>query len=59
MPKAKLGSGKRFDALVEKLMKENPGWTRDHAKAVAAKIGRKTYGKMRFQKMAAAGRKRK
>lgn len=51
---APLGSGKRFASLVSKLKKsgaKNPG-------AVAAAIGRKKYGKAKFQKLAAAGRKR-
>lgn len=49
---AKLGGGERFKA-VEASAKasgaENPA-------AVAAAIGRKKYGKKRFQKMAAAGK---
>ena len=53
-PKAPLGSGGRFAALKGKLAARgdvtNPG-------AVAAYIGRKKYGKAKFQKMAAAGRK--
>jgi len=51
----KLGSGKRFKALSSKLKKQgvkNPG-------GLAASIGRKKYGKEKFQKMAAAGRKSK
>ena len=50
--KAKLGSGARFKALTKKLAKKvkNPA-------AVAAFIGRKKYGKVAFQKMAAAGKK--
>lgn len=52
--KAKLGSGGRFKALKNKLAHEkgvrNPG-------AIAAAIGRSKYGKKRFQKMAAKGRK--
>lgn len=49
--KAKLGSGARFKALTKKLKGKvrNP-------KAVAAFIGRKKYGKTRFQKLAAKGR---
>jgi len=54
--KPKLGSGKRFAALKKKLAKQKgiktPG-------ALAASIGRKKYGKKRFQKLAARGRKRK
>lgn len=51
--KAKLGSGARFKSLTNKLSKKgvrNP-------KAVAAAIGRKKYGKARFQKLAAKGKK--
>jgi hypothetical protein len=51
--KAKLGSGARFKSLTKKLQKQgvrNP-------KAVAASIGRKKYGKKRYQKLAAKGRK--
>lgn len=51
--KPKLGSGRRFSALEQKLAGEpgirNPG-------ALAAAIGRKRYGKKRFQKLAARGR---
>ncbi len=46
--KPKLGSGKRFKHLTRKTK----------SKALSAWIGRKKYGKARFQKMAAAGRKR-
>ena len=49
---AKLGSGGRFKALKSKLASRgatNPG-------GLAAYIGRKKYGKSRFQKLAAAGR---
>jgi hypothetical protein len=48
-PKGKLGSGVRFKALAKKV----------HSGALAAYIGRKKYGKVRFQKMAAKGRKRR
>jgi hypothetical protein len=51
----KLGSGDRFRSLSNKLSHKsgvrNPG-------ALAASIGRKKYGKGKFQKMAAAGRRR-
>lgn len=47
--KAKLGTGKRFKSLTRKVK----------SKALAAWIGRKKYGKTKFQKMAANGRKRK
>ncbi len=50
----KPGGGGRFKKLVKKLKGKkgikNPA-------AVAAAIGRKKYGKKRFQKMAAKGRK--
>lgn len=52
---SKPGQGKRFKALTEAAAAsgaENP-------EAVAAAVGRKKYGKARFQAMAAAGRKRK
>lgn len=52
--KAKLGSGARFKSLKKKLSKKgvkSPG-------ALAAYIGRKKYGKKKFQGLAAAGRKR-
>lgn len=52
---AKLGTGARFKALKEKVGKKkgvkSPG-------AVAAFIGRKKYGKKKFQALAAAGRKK-
>ncbi len=52
---SKPGEGKRFEALtkvIEAGGAKNP-------EAVAAYIGRKKYGKKRFQEMAAKGRKRK
>jgi hypothetical protein len=52
--KPPLGQGGRFAALKAKIAKEggvrNPG-------AVAAAIGRKKYGKKKFQKLAAKGKK--
>lgn len=54
--KPKLGSGERFKALSSKIQKA--GKSEDAAKAIAAAIGRKKYGKSKFQKMAAAGRKK-
>jgi len=55
MARTKLGSGERFRSLKAKLARKpgvkTPG-------ALAAWIGRKVYGKRRFQKMAAAGRRR-
>jgi len=54
--KAKLGTGARFRALKKKLGRRKgirtPG-------ALAAWIGRRKYGKRRFQKMAARGRRKK
>lgn len=49
---AKLGSGARFRSLEEKLSKKG---VKDTG-ALAAYIGRKKYGKARFQKLAARGR---
>lgn len=46
MAKAKLGSGARFKALAKKT----------GSPALAAWIGRKKYGKKRFQKLAAKGK---
>ena len=54
MAKPKLGSGARFKALVAEI--KSRGGVRDPA-AVAASIGRKKYGKKKFQKLASAGRK--
>lgn len=56
MAKPKLGSGARFAALKAQLSKK-PGVT--DPGALAASIGRKKYGKSRFQALAAAGRKNK
>ncbi len=50
--KPKLGSGKRFKQLTSQLSKrgvKNP-------KALAAYIGRKKYGKKKFQQLAAKGK---
>ena len=49
--KAKLGSGGRFAALKKKLSGKV-----DNPDAVAASIGRKKYGKKKFQKLAAKGK---
>lgn len=52
--KARLGSGKRFRSLKAKLARKgirNPG-------ALAAKIGRAKYGKKKFAKLSATGRRR-
>ena len=55
-PTGRVGSGARFRALSHKLRAR--GDVRD-PDAVAASIGRKKYGKRRFQAMAAAGRRRR
>lgn len=53
--KPKLGSGARYKKLTKSLKK---GGARD-PKALAAYIGRKKYGKKKFQKLAAKGRQKK
>jgi hypothetical protein len=53
--KPKLGSGARFKKLTKSLKK---GGARD-PKSLAAWIGRKKYGKTKFQKLAAKGRRKK
>lgn len=53
--KAKLGSGKRFKQLESELAKSRA----KNPRALAAWIGRKKYGKAKFQKFAAKGRKKK
>jgi hypothetical protein len=53
--KAKLGTGQRFEALTEKLRAKGAR----SPKALAAWIGRKKFGKNRFQQLAAKGRKKK
>ena len=53
--KPKLGSGKRFASLKRSLKRKgirNPG-------ALAASIGRRKYGKKKFAKLSAAGRRRR
>lgn len=50
------GGGGRFAALVGKL--KSKGKSEESAKAIAASVGRKKYGKSRFQEMAAAGKKK-
>ena len=55
--KAKLGSGKRFKALTNKVEKE--GYSEEEAKAIAASAGRKKYGDKKMQEMAAKGKKKK
>ncbi len=53
----KPGGGGRFAAMVGKL--KGQGKSEDSAKAIAASIGRKKYGKSKFQAMAAAGKSKK
>lgn len=53
--KPKLGTGERFQQLVEEIKKR--GKVKD-PEAVAAAIGRKKFGKKRFQMLALAGLKR-
>lgn len=55
--KAKLGSGKRFKALSNKIQKQ--GKSKKTANAIAAAVGRKKYGKKKMTKMAVAGKRRK
>ena len=59
--KAPLGTGERFKACVKKVMafyrKKGRPMTEERAEAICSMIGRRTYGKSRFQKMALAGRK--
>lgn len=50
------GGGGRFAAMVGKL--KSKGKSEESAEAIAASIGRKKYGKGRFQAMAAAGKKK-
>lgn len=56
MSKAKLGSGKRFKSLTAKI--EGEGKSKDRAKAIAASIGMKKYGKAKMMKMAHKGKMR-
>ena len=57
MPLAELGSGARFAALKKKLSSRKGKGKVENPAALAAFIGRKKYGKTRFQKMAEAGKK--
>ena len=50
----KVGGGGRFKKLVAELSKKGA----EDPKALAAAIGRRKYGKKRFQEMAAAGRRK-
>lgn len=57
--KPKLGSGKRFSKLKGSLARRRGKGKVSSPGGLAAYIGRKKYGKARFQKMAAKGRKRR
>lgn len=52
----KLGGGGQFAKMVDAIKKT--GKSTASAKAIAASVGRKKYGKTKFQKMAVIGRKR-
>jgi len=52
MEKPPLGSGERYKQLVDKLEKQGA----KDPKALAAYIGRKKYGKKKFQELAAKGK---
>jgi|TARA_E500000178_G_C16531591_1_gene534688 hypothetical protein len=52
--KAKLGTGTRFKKLTAKLKKQGV----KNPKALAAAIGRKKYGKKKFQQLAARGKRK-
>ncbi len=54
---APAGSGKNFKKLVSDLKKK--GYSEDSARRIAAAVGRRKYGKKKFQAMAAKGRKRR
>ena len=55
MAKPKLGTGERFKLLVKKL----EGQGANNSYALAAYIGRKKFGKKKFQSLAAKGRQKK
>lgn len=55
MNKPKLGSGKRFEDLKNKI--KESGKSEDSAEAIAASIGRKKYGNKKFQSLAKKGKK--
>ena len=52
----RLGGGGRFQQVVDAITRK--GVSASRARAIAATEGRKKYGKAKFQKMAAAGRRR-
>jgi len=53
----RLGGGGRFAKMVDAIVRK--GYSKKSAKAIAAKIGRDTYGKQKMAQWAAAGKKRK
>ena len=55
-PKSKKKVTMGFKKLVTKLMKD--GHTEESAKRIAASIGRKKFGKRRFNNMAQAGKRK-
>ena len=57
MKKPKLGSGMRFSRLEKSIA--SSGKSASSAKAIAASIGIKKYGKTKMARLAAAGRMRK
>lgn len=52
----KLGGGGRFSKMESAL--ESKGYSKQSAGAITAAAGRKKYGKAKFQKMAATGRRK-
>lgn len=54
MPKPKLGSGKRFQSLANKMAREGV----NDPDAVAASIGRKKYGNKKMSSLAKKGKAR-
>lgn len=57
MKKPKLGSGKRFAAIENKV--EGEGYSPESAKKIAASIGIKAHGKKKMQQLAKKARKKK
>lgn len=53
----KPGGGGQFAKMVDAMVKGR-GMSKAQAEAMAATMGRKKYGKKKFQQMAATGRKR-
>lgn len=55
MKKPKLGSGKRFEYLKNRI--KSSGKSEESSEAIAASIGRKKYGNKKFQSLANKGKK--